>query len=120
MKKYILIALFITGCKQESAEKFVLHLPETDSIVAKNKKTCDSTVRFLQVVDKKSDEAVSKLITRMSEMKLQISSMKEAIKTKPKTITIHDTLIITEKKNFWGKTKRTVDSSRHYVDSTNN
>jgi hypothetical protein len=53
-------------------------------------------------------------------MKSQMSNMNALLKEKPKTITVRDTVYITEKKNFWGKTKTSVDSTSQKIDSTEN
>jgi hypothetical protein len=102
-------------------------MPEVDSVISKSQKTSDSAKVILKFADKNSEEKVLEIITKVSDMKEQIGDMKSQmsnmnalLKEKPKTITVRDTVYITEKKNFWGKTKTSVDSTSQKIDSTEN
>ena len=126
MKKYLVITILFLSCNQET-ETFVLNMPEVDSVMAKSEKTSDSAKVILKFADKQSEEKVQQIITKVSDMKEQIGDMKSEmltinaqLKEKPKTITVRDTVFITEKKNFWGKTKTSVDSTSQKIDSTEN
>ena len=125
MKKYLVITILFLSCNR--TETFVLDMPEVDSVMAKSEKTSNSTKLILKFADKKSEEKVLEIITKVSDMKEQIGDMKSQmsnmnalLKEKPKTITVRDTVYITEKKNFWGKTKTSVDSTSQKIDSTEN
>ena len=125
MKKYLVITILFLSCNR--TETFVLDMPEVDSVISKSQKTSDSAKVILKFADKKSEEKVLEIITKVSDMKEQIGDMKAEmltinaqLKEKPKTITVRDTVFITEKKNFWGKTKTSVDSTSQKIDSTEN
>lgn len=126
MKKYLVIAILFLSCNSNT-ETFVLNMPEVDSVMAKSQKTSDSVKVILKYADKKSEEKVQQIISKVSDMKEQIGDMKSQMKNmdvllkeKPKTITIRDTVYVTEKKNFWGKTKTSIDSTNKKIDSTEN
>jgi hypothetical protein len=109
MKKYLVITILFLSCNR--TETFVLDMPEVDSVMAKSEKTSDSAKVILKVSDMKE---------QIGDMKSQMSNMNALLKEKPKTITVRDTVYITEKKNFWGKTKTSVDSTSQKIDSTEN
>ena len=57
---------------------------------------------------------VDKLENTNNTLKKEIQGLKEVSKM-TKTIIIRDTVFITEKKNFWGKTKTKLDSSQSTI-----
>lgn len=100
-----------------------------DSAIKKSMKLNDSSFMALQMADKTTEVIVKEAIKKVDKLektnlslKSEVNSLKESSKL-TKTITIRDTIYITEKKNFWGKTKKTIDSSQSEVvieDSTQN
>lgn len=121
MKKYLITILVLTSCGQE--QKPLIEMSEADSVIAISEKHSDSVSMVLELADKKTEERVNKIIQKVSDMKEEISDLKTEIKSvnmlKQKTITIRDTIYVTQKKNFWGKTKVSVDSTKN-IDSTEN
>ena len=107
MKRF-LIVLFLLGCESPNTE--VVDIEQIDTIFVKS----DSLAKQALVVLPKADKQVDKLIERIE---VKIETLKtEAVKAKSvKTVVIRDTIYITEKKNFWGKKKITVDSSQSVV-----
>lgn len=109
LKKIVLTLVFLTGCAQSPEVK--IEENETDSILIKSKETIVAT----DIVSKKSDSIVNKkvngVVYQINTLKQENSSLEKAISLKTEKI-IRDTIYITEKKNFWGKTKKTVDSSQ--------
>jgi hypothetical protein len=107
MKK-LLIVLFLFGCESPNTE--VVDIEKIDTIFVKS----DSLAKQALVVLPKADKQVDKLIERIE---VKIETLKtEVVKAKSvKTVVIRDTIYITEKKNFWGKKKVSVDSSQSVV-----
>jgi hypothetical protein len=116
LKKIVLTLVLLTGCMQSPEVK--IEANEADSLLIKSKETLVTSDK----VSRKSDSIVNKkvktVIWEIKSIKQEINSLKEensalakAISLKTEKI-IRDTIYITEKKNFWGKTKKTVDSSQ--------
>jgi hypothetical protein len=107
MKRF-LIVLFLLGCESPNTE--VVDIEQIDTIFVKS----DSLAKQALVVLPKADKQVDKLIERIE---VKIETLKtEVVKAKSvKTVVIRDTIYITEKKNFWGKKKVSVDSSQSVV-----
>lgn len=117
MKRYLIaIALVSFSCnsvdyvEQESANS-------TDSILENSIKLSDSSKVVLELADEKAAEALEQVADKMDNYRSEISALKQTIKITKSTI-IRDTVFITEKRNFWGKTKTSVDSSESIQDST--
>jgi hypothetical protein len=111
MKRFLLI-LLLFGCGSPDTE--VVDIQEIDTLFVNS----DSIAKQALTVLPKADKQVEKLIERIE---VRIENLKtEVVKSQSvKTIVIRDTIYITEKKNFWGKKKVTVDSSEHVsIDST--
>ena len=107
MKRF-LIVLFLLGCESPNTE--VVDIEQIDTIFVKS----DSLAKQALVVLPKADKQVDKLIERIE---VKIETLKtEVVKAKSvKTVVVRDTIYITEKKNFWGKKKVSVDSSQSVV-----
>lgn len=116
LKKIVLTLVFLTGCAQSPEVK--IEENETDSLLIKSKETIVTT----DSISKKSDSVVNKKVNKVileiklikqenAVLKEENLSLEKAISLKTEKI-IRDTIYITEKKNFWGKTKKTVDSSQ--------
>lgn len=113
MKK-LLLSLLLIGCSA-SPESPKIEPHESDSVIIKSKeRVVTSTETFKQV-----DKSIHKKVTSVSK---QINLLKEENKALSKAasvkVIIRDTIYITEKKNFWGKTKTTKDSSQGVVVDT--
>lgn len=120
MKKYLAFAILFMACNSKP-EPIVLDMPITDSVLAKSVKNSDSAVVILKFADKKSEEKVQQIIQNVTEMKSEITQLNKVInESKKLSKVIHDTIYVTEKKNFWGKTKKTIDSTKKQIDSTEN
>jgi hypothetical protein len=108
MKRFLLV-LLLAGCGSANTE--VVEIEEIDTIFVKS----DSLAKHAFTVLPKADEQVDKVIERIE---VKVETLKsELVKAKSvvKTITVRDTIYITEKKNFWGKKKVSVDSSQSVV-----
>lgn len=128
MKYTFIILLLLFSCNQADTKNAV-ETSVADSAIKKSMKLNDSSFMALQMADKTTEVIVKEAIKKVDKLektnlslKSEVNSLKESSKL-TKTITIRDTIYITEKKNFWGKTKKTIDSSQSEVvieDSTQN
>ena len=102
--KYLFI-LFLFGCGVQaqrvdtSDAEFVQLMKQVNETNAKS-----ATVQ--EMASKKEKQLVTNAVATITQMKSEISELKSGItQYKIDTIYIHDTVIIKEKKNFWGKVK---------------
>lgn len=123
MKYLLIISLFLASCSNHDSNFDVLP-NESDSAIIESKKLNDSTKIVLDLADKKTTKTLEKVIKKVDNLQnLNISlrnenlSLKETIKVTKSTI-VRDTIFITEKKNFWGKTKTKIDSSQSVVEDS--
>lgn len=101
---------------QESATLVEEKAALKDSVVGLACKNTES-LKKLKAADSTLTAQVSlikdqqkKIVSLDKETKSLKAAPKMAMALKPEIIYIHDTVFITEKKNFWGKTKKTVTS----------
>lgn len=125
--KYIIhvFFIFIIGCnihKVEQKEKTYHHV---DSAVHNSRKLHDSAIYLHKIVDEQTKVVFGNVLEQVDDLKSDNQLLRNQVdvlnhRTKLiQTITIHDTIFITEKKNFWGKTKVITDSSSSIImDST--
>lgn len=123
MKYLLLISIFFISCSQKKANVEVSKT-EADTAILESIKLKDSTILVLDLADKKTTQVVKKVIEKVDDLedlnvvlKKENSSLKETIKVTKSTV-IRDTVFITEKKNFWGKTKTTIDSSQSITEDS--
>lgn len=117
-KSYIFFALILFSCssKQNNEIDFV----KVDSLLKDSKEITDSLLIVLPKSDKKVIEQVERVSNKIQALEQQVSKMEDLAKNN-KTKIIRDTIFITEKKNFWGKTKTKIDSTKNLTeDSTEN
>lgn len=107
MKK-LLLSLLLIGCSgSPDSPKIEPH--ESDSVIIKSKETFVNSVKVFEQVDKSIDKKVNSVAKQINNLKEENKALTKI--SSIKTI-IRDTIYITEKKNFWGKTKITKDSSQ--------
>jgi hypothetical protein len=123
MKYLLLISIFFISCGHSNTE-VVLPPSEADTAILESIRLKDSTIIVLDLADKKTTEVVKKVIEKVDDLEdlntaleKENNSLKETIKVTKSTI-IRDTVFITEKKNFWGKTKTTIDSSQSITEDS--
>ncbi len=78
-------------------------------LLVKSESTFVASTTVFKQVDKSINKKVSKVVKEITYLKAE---NKELSKAKSIKTIIRDTIYITEKKNFWGKTKKTTDSSQ--------
>ncbi len=120
MRFFLLISIFFIACNGNNISND-FKLNNTDTTILHSQKLKDSTLVVLELADKKTKQVVNKAIKKVDDLQLtnknlqiQNAELKQIIKVTKSTI-IRDTIFITEKKNFWGKTKTSIDSSNSVV-----
>ena len=82
-----------------------------------SRKLHDSAIYLHRIVDEQTKVVFGNVLEQVDDLKIDNKVLRDKVnvlnqKSKMiQTITIHDTIFITEKKNFWGKTRITTDSS---------
>ncbi len=113
---YILF-VFLLSCGNNNNKQEVVK-SEIDTLIEKSVKISDSSVLVLKLADKRTEILIKEVEKKIDNLENVNESLKNSVfalknqSNSVKTITIRDTIYITEKKNFWGKTKRTIDSSQ--------
>ena len=117
MKKLcLLIWVSAISCSSDKVADVVKN-DYVDSIIDVSRKSQDSSSAILKLAEKKTSEVITGVATKVENMRNEISALKSTIRVTKATI-IRDTIFVTEKKNFWGRTKTTIDSSESTQDST--
>jgi len=114
MKK-LLLSLLLIGCSAPP-ESSKIEPNESDSVVIKSETTVVHSVKVFKQADKSIDKKVKNVAKDINylkeENKALVEENKALIKASSIKTVIRDTIYITERKNFWGKTKTTKDSSQ--------
>jgi len=128
MRILLIITLFFIACNSNTDQP-ILPSTKADSALKKSMKLNDSSLIVLDLADKTTQVAVKEVIVKVDKLesinnslKNEVRNLKELTKI-TKTTIVRDTIYITEKKNFWGKTKTKIDSSSNTIiseDSTQN
>lgn len=134
MKQFIFSLVLLSGCMTSPVPDSTIKDSSDvilDSIVEKSKKLTDSTSHMLHVADEKADEKIKVIIQKVYILKANVDTLKKennklhhdvedlqnVIKVTKSTV-IRDTIFITEKKNFWGKSKISKDSSQSVIEDS--
>jgi hypothetical protein len=108
--KYIFCILFFVSCGKKQQSTIVVD--QVDTILQKSISRTDTIATLIRKVDHVIHDKEQKNAKDLRAFKLLKDSAKIV-----KTIVIHDTIIIKEKTNFWGR-KRTTTDSMQSIDST--
>ena len=101
--KYLFI-IFLFGCGV-SAQKIDRDI-EFEQLMKQVNETNKKSAHIQARATKKEKQLVTNAVATIIQMKGEISELKSEIsQMKIDTIYIHDTIVIKEKKNFWGKVK---------------
>jgi hypothetical protein len=103
--KYLFI-LFLFGCGV-SAQKIDKDV-EFEELMKQVDATNVKSATVLAKATKKEKQLVTNAVATITQMKSEISELKSVnsiVKIDTLYVYIHDTILIKEKKNFWGKTK---------------
>lgn len=113
---FVIAFSFLLSCNGEKHEEDVKY-ERVDSIIMAAKAHRDSSVVVLQLADKKALDVVGNAAERFDSIHKAHAGLKNEYNDyKIKSIMSlkvvqRDTIYVTEKKNFWGKTRRTIDST---------
>jgi hypothetical protein len=101
--KYLFI-LFLFGCGVQ-AQKIDKDI-EFEELMKQVDATNAKSATVIAKATKKEKQLVTDAVATITQMKSEISELKNGVvQIRIDTIYIHDTVLIKEKKNFWGKTK---------------
>jgi hypothetical protein len=101
--KYLFI-LFLFGCGV-SAQKIDKDV-EFEELMKQVDATNVKSAIVIAKATKKEKQLVTDAVATITQMKSEISELKNGVvQIRIDTIYIHDTVLIKEKKNFWGKVK---------------
>jgi hypothetical protein len=103
--KYLFI-LFLFGCGV-SAQKIDKDI-EFEELMKQVNATNVKSATVLANATKKEKQLVTNAVATITQMKSEISELKSVnsiVKIDTLYVYIHDTILIKEKKNFWGKVK---------------
>jgi hypothetical protein len=108
--KYLFCILLLVACDKKQQSTIVVD--DVDSLLQKSISRTDTISTLIPKVDQVIHVKEQKNAKDLRAFKLLKDSAKVV-----KTIIIHDTIIIKEKTNFWGR-KRTTTDSMQSIDST--
>ena len=110
--KYIALALLLAGCKSNSTTAPVP--TKTDSLIIMSDSIAAKAEASSKALDSVATVTAEKVTDNVKVLNETIVNYETQIKTatKVKTVetikTVHDTVYIETKKNFWGRTKKSV------------
>ncbi len=112
----IFLVIFLNACRSDkgSSDKLI----QVDSVLLESQKHIQAVNVVLDSADSKVSESVYMVVGELESLKKENEKLKVEYKRLKKTIVRHDTIYITEKKNFWGKTKRSVDSTQSITEDS--
>lgn len=108
MKKLIILSILLFGCVSKAQQSADIQQVDT-TLSSKSDSLAEQAMVVLPKADKHVDMVVKGVDAKMEGLR------NEAMKAKTIKTIIRDTVYITEKKNFWGRKKTTVDSSGSVV-----
>jgi hypothetical protein len=102
MKYLFILFLFSCGVQAQKVDKDI----EFEELMKQVDATNAKSATVVAKATKKEKQLVANAVATITQMKSEISELKNGIvQIRIDTIFIHDTVLIKEKKNFWGKTK---------------
>ena len=119
-KIWLPLVLCFTACSGEVADEVVV-LTKADSVLEESQKLHETTKIILKKTDQRTDSVLMRVaedVNKIQQLNALLSKENKSLKIGAKVqqlIVVHDTILITEKKNFWGKTKITKDSMSSVV-----
>ena len=110
----IIISFLFLGCKDKDQSSV---LNESDTVLSNSVKLQHKSSLVLKMAEQSTEQKIKRVIQKVYYLQDKVVDLKKEMKT-VKSKVIRDTIIITEKKNFWGKKKVTVDSSHSVVEDS--
>lgn len=118
MKTIATITLVCSLCACGGVEKETVILSTEDSVLVESQKHIQSTNEILDSADSRVSESVYSIVVDIQQLKTENEKLKSECTKLRKTRIQRDTIYVTEKKNFWGKTKRSVDSTQSITEDS--
>lgn len=112
----IVLVIFLSACGSE--KDYVARMVEADSVILESQKHIQAVNVVLDSADARVSESVYMVVGELQELKSENEKLKTEYKRVRTKVVRHDTIYITEKKNFWGKTKRSVDSTQSITEDS--
>lgn len=105
--RWISLILLIASCSEKEQD---IVFNEQDSVLIKSQARTEAMSNVLVKVDTIIHKQEQRIEHELESLKVELDNTK-AIQNKTKVVYIHDTILIKEKTNFWGKKRISVDSS---------
>lgn len=118
MKGLISIVLVILLNACGGGKDYEAKMVEADSVILESQKNIQAINVVLDSADTRVSESVYMVVEELQELKSENEKLKTEYKRVKTKVIRHDTIYITEKKNFWGKTKRSVDSTQSTIEDS--
>jgi hypothetical protein len=112
------ITLVCSLCACGGVEKESVIFNTDDSVLVESQKHIQITNEVLDSADSRVSESVYSIVVDIQQLKSENQKLKTEYNKLKKTRIQRDTIYVTEKKNFWGKTKRSVDSSQSITEDS--
>jgi hypothetical protein len=116
MRLLFAILLFASCTNKISDEDMVSAYLERDTILIKSQENIENISEVLPKIDTIIIKEEKRIDNNLKSLKFELQEAK-ATQNRTKLIYIHDTIMIKEKTNFWGK-KRISKDSMQSIDST--
>lgn len=105
--RWISLILLMASCSEKEQDAFVL---EADTVLMKSEQRTKAMDDVLLKVDDVIHKEEERIEHDLKSLKSEVQSLK-VTQERTKVVYIHDTILIKEKTNFWGRKKISVDSS---------
>ena len=115
--RWLIVISILSSCSNKiSDEDMVTAYLERDTILIKSQETIEAMTKALPKVDTIIHKEEDRIENNLKVLKSELSEVK-ADQNRTKVVYIHDTIVIKEKTNFWGKKRISTDSMQS-IDST--
>lgn len=111
--RWITLILLIASCSDKRQDAVVLN---DDSVLLVSQQRTEEVIKALPKVDNIIHEEEQRIEHDLKSLQSEVQSLKVTQNT-TKVIYVHDTIMIKEKTNFWGRKRITTDTIS-YIDST--
>lgn len=115
--RWLILILGITSCQEKVDDSdFVTAYLERDTILNNSRERTDEMQNVLKKVDTIIIREEKRIDKNLQILKQENAILKDTV-NRTKMIIVHDTIIIKEKTNFWGRKRISTDSITS-IDST--
>ena len=115
--RWLLLILCLASCQEKVDDSdFVTAYLERDTVLNNSRERTEAMMGVLNKVDTIIVREEKRIDDHLQNLKQENAILKDTV-NRTKLIIVHDTIIVKEKTNFWGKKKVSVDSIQS-IDST--